>query len=261
MHSKIIHIGDSCNNRCYFCFNHGKNFETDLLRIKDSIREGFEQGCRQVVFTGQEPTLHPDIEEIISVGNRTGYDVIQLVSNARMFTYKEFTGKIVFAGMTELLVPIYGPDAELHDSVTQVPGSFDQTTRGIRNVISVSNEFQPSFHVTPVIGSVICKENVSLLPEIAAMAYNLDVEYLFFIKMIPVRENKSLGLTAIKKPLIKALEYAGERGIKIYLRGFKPVRAFIDRPDIFYENFLEQNRVLIPTGSGLKDAADNGDPK
>lgn len=261
MHSKIIRIGDSCNNRCYFCFNHGKIFETDLSKIKDSIREGFEGGCRQVVFTGQEPTLHPDIEEILGQAGMIGYEVIQLVSNARLFTYKKFAEKMILAGMTELLVPLYGPDAESHDTITQVPGSFDQTTRGIRNVVSVSRELQSCFHVTPVIGSVICKENAALLREIAATAYSLDVEHLFFIKMIPVRGNKSPGLAAVEGPLKKALEYAAERGMKIYVRGFKPVAAFSERPDIFYETFLEQNRVLVPSSSGSKDAAENGGSK
>jgi len=246
MNSRIISIGDSCNNHCYFCFNRGKIFETNFSAIKTLIHEGFEKGCRQVVFTGQEPTLLPGITDIISEANITGYDVIQLVSNARMFTYRDFAEKIVHAGMTELLFPLLGPDAKTHDAITQSPGSFDQTTRGLRNIQAINRQVESCLNVTPIAGTVVCEENAHLLDKTAAAAYSFDVNHLFFIRMIPVRGHRGLGLSRVKSCLKKALDYADERGMTIYLKGFKPITAFSDRPTIFYEYFLERNRVLLP---------------
>ena len=142
MKAKILKIGSACNNSCYFCFERGRAYETDTIKIKAAIEEA-RQDCEQLTITGQEPAIHPDILEIVRRAKELQYKIIQIVSNGRMFAYKQFAQEMIFAGMNELLVPIYSHRPETHNKITGAEKSLEQTMRGIRNIQEISKTVSP----------------------------------------------------------------------------------------------------------------------
>jgi len=125
----------------------------------------------EVIFTGGEATIRSDIIELVAFAKKRGYKV-QIQSNGRMFSYIDFCRRIINAGADIFAISIHGHNARLHDSLTQAEGSFEQTSRGICNLLSLA---QPTYTNT-----VINKINYKFLPEIAKFLINLGIfQYQF----------------------------------------------------------------------------------
>ena len=68
-----INITDQCNKFCGFCFNKN-NFKPDLalskfIIILDKLKN---MKIKQVTLSGGEPTLHPDIKEMLTLTKELG---------------------------------------------------------------------------------------------------------------------------------------------------------------------------------------------
>ncbi|NMB75147.1 MAG: radical SAM protein [Myxococcales bacterium] len=165
-----LKIGFACNNRCRFCVQgdkrerFGRRSENELRKILEQSRERYDG----VVFTGGEPTLHPALVRLISEARRLKYRSIQIQSNGRMFAYRDLCMRLVEAGANEFSPALHGHRAELHDFLTTVEGSFEQTVAGIRNLKHLGQ-----FIVT---NSVITRSNFRHLPQLAELLVDLGVD-------------------------------------------------------------------------------------
>lgn len=165
-----LKVGFACNNRCRFCVQgdkrerFGRRNERELGKILEESREHYDG----VVFTGGEPTLHPALVRLISEARRLRYRSIQIQSNGRMFAYRDLCMRLVEAGANEFSPALHGHCAELHDFLTTVDGSFDQTVAGIRNLKDLGQ-----FVVT---NSVITRSNFRNLTELAELLVGLGVD-------------------------------------------------------------------------------------
>ena len=66
-----IKLGFYCNNLCKFCVQGRKRDflpAKDKQEVIDSLREAYDKGKREVVFTGGEPSLHPNFLELVNMG-------------------------------------------------------------------------------------------------------------------------------------------------------------------------------------------------
>ncbi|MCL5773674.1 MAG: radical SAM protein [Firmicutes bacterium] len=131
-----LEVGTACNNKCLFCsaaFRTFADFSTEQILKFLQDRAGSDGDF--LCITGGEPTIRPDFPKIISNAVKSGYDYILLQSNGRTFADAEFTKKALDLGLKEFLISVHGADASVHDALTQVPGSFEQTIQGIKNII------------------------------------------------------------------------------------------------------------------------------
>ena len=123
-----------CNERCRHCYldDPKANQETGILRFdvwQRVIDEIADMGCMNVLVTGGEPTLHPDFLQICSHITKRGM-LLDIFSNGLMIS-QESLKDIIALHPNTVSVSLYGGDAEFHDYVTCVPGSFDKTFRTI----------------------------------------------------------------------------------------------------------------------------------
>ena len=164
-----VKVGFACNNRCRFCVQgmkrerYGRRELAEIIEFMEKNR-----GRDGVVFTGGEPTLHPDILEIVGKARELGYRSIQIQTNGRMFSYAKFCQDVIAAGATEVSPALHGHIAALHDYLTTVPGSFDQTVAGIKNLKKMG--------VLTVTNTVITRSNFRHLPELAELLVSLGVD-------------------------------------------------------------------------------------
>ena len=104
-----IKIGFGCNNHCLFCVQGDKRdfcFHKEKEEVEKSMDEAKADGHNEVVFTGGEPTLHPDFLDLVRYAKKVGFKEIQIQTNGRLFAYKDFclkTKKIIIQDIDNFL--------------------------------------------------------------------------------------------------------------------------------------------------------------
>jgi cyclic pyranopterin phosphate synthase len=78
--------------------------------------------------------------DYIKLAKKTGFKEISMITNGRMLAYKKFARKLLEAGLTDITISIHGSNSNIHDLLTRVSGSFNQTIQGIRNISSFRKE-------------------------------------------------------------------------------------------------------------------------
>ncbi|MBI5527384.1 MAG: radical SAM protein [Deltaproteobacteria bacterium] len=131
-----LKISRVCNNRCLFCLDSDQqdgvfNEFDDLVR---SIREARSGGAERLILSGGEPTIHPRFADLAAAATGAGYTWVQAISNGRMFAYRDFARRAVKTGLREVTVSMHGHTPALHDRLTGIPGSFEQSLTGIKNL-------------------------------------------------------------------------------------------------------------------------------
>jgi len=176
----VIFTGYKCNNKCIFCIDSNKRniLGRTTSEIKEEMTGAITRGSTYLEIIGGETTIRPDIIELISFAKKLGFRTIMMSTNGRMYSYKEFAQKIIKAGLNSIVFSIHGHNAKLHDSLTQVKGSFEQLKRGIENVREAGLEDIGS-------NTAIVKQNYKKLPEIGKLIYDLGIRNSEFIFVDP----------------------------------------------------------------------------
>ncbi|MGC8851774.1 MAG: radical SAM protein [Minisyncoccia bacterium] len=181
----VIFAGYHCNNRCIFCINYDKrNIPSPSTKdIKKEIILAKKRGSTYLELIGGEPTIRPDIIELIQFAKKIGFNTIMIATNGRMLSYYEFAEKILKAGLNSIVFSIHGHNAKLHDSLTQVPGSFKQINQGIKNV----KEIIKKMHLNVSLGTntTIVKQNYKYLFQIGEYIRKLGLYNAEFIFVDP----------------------------------------------------------------------------
>lgn len=110
-----ISLTSKCNLSCYFCHNEGqeKNSATDMLSAVDVVYTcsiAQELGYTKFKLTGGEPTLHPEIIEIVIGIAGMGVKDLSMITNG--ITLKKLAQPLKDAGLHRLNISLYTMDAE-----------------------------------------------------------------------------------------------------------------------------------------------------
>lgn len=170
-----VKVGFKCNNQCKFCVQGRKrdNLPTkDKEEVARALKEAYNENKEEVVFTGGEPTLHPDILEFVRIAKEVGYKEIQLQSNGRMFSYKKFCVDAIQAGVTQFSPALHAPTPKVHDYLTSAPGSYEQTVKGIKNLKELKQYV--------LTNTVITTKSYKALPQLARLLVDLHVDQYQF---------------------------------------------------------------------------------
>jgi MoaA/NifB/PqqE/SkfB family radical SAM enzyme len=146
----IINLTYHCGNRCEFCAVAGRPLRHAGKRRCIFLLEKYRRmGAHGVDFDGGEPTLHPRLFEIIWAARELGYQSISVSTNGRSCSDRSFSSRLLLSGINNILVTLYGHNAEIHERCTRTPGSFEETLSGIRNILRLKPE-RVSFTVNTV---------------------------------------------------------------------------------------------------------------
>jgi cyclic pyranopterin phosphate synthase len=235
-------LGYECNNNCRFCYCADKKYDKKIAakttsEAKREMREGLERGCNFVDFLGGEPTIRKDIFELVRYAKKIGYNTIGMTTNGRMLSYREFAEKIMLCGLNHLIFSLHGHTAELHDYLTQSPGSYAQATAGMKNV----REIRPDTYICT--NTVIVRPNYKFLPQIAENNIKLGANACEFIFIHP-RGNALKNFEEIVPKISEIVDYipdtilAGRsRGIKHFVFRYLPVCYMLG---VGYESYLSE---------------------
>lgn len=179
-----LELGTKCNSHCIYCEqgNNPLNRDYSLVpfqQVKKILQESINKGFSQLYLQGGEPTIHPQVIDIVKYAKEIGFEKVDIITNGRLFNYMEFTKQIAEAGLDDITFSIQGNTSSIHNFITQSPGSFDQAIRGIKNLKSIkhSGNIQSS--------TVIIRQNYKNLSQIISLLQPLGIKIFHFIYVIP----------------------------------------------------------------------------
>jgi MoaA/NifB/PqqE/SkfB family radical SAM enzyme len=128
-----------CNNHCTFCAV-GTRTQVDghPTRQREILAKYRRAGVTLLDIDGGEPTMHPDLVQLIRHARAIGYTRVNVTTNGRLCAYPEFAEKLVGSGITSLLFSVHGADARTHAAQVGVAEAFEQTLAGLRNCVRLA---------------------------------------------------------------------------------------------------------------------------
>jgi len=151
-----------CNNACTFCYagcggdvpagtpravSGSDGHEMTLGEVKRVIRIFRDQAKIPFFsFTGGEPLLRADLEEMIRYARRIGLQV-NLVTNGTLADASR-ASSLARSGLQTAQVSVESPDEAVHDSLTGRAGSWRRTVDGIRALRDAGISVQTNTTVT-----------------------------------------------------------------------------------------------------------------
>jgi MoaA/NifB/PqqE/SkfB family radical SAM enzyme len=181
-----INVGYSCNERCKFCYYiqtvKDRKLEKDLSTedVKSKIRYIRERGIRTLEFTGGEPTIRPDLIELISFAKSLGFESISMITNGIRMAQPSYAKACVDAGVDDFLLSIHGHEAGAHDRVTEIPGSFEKALQAVRNLSPLGVKVRAN--------CVISGLNFTTPAETLGLYHSLGIRTANFILFNPIVE-------------------------------------------------------------------------
>lgn len=132
----IINLTYQCINHCVFCaVSNRVRRHASLERVREVLRDHRGRGVDQLDLDGGEPTLHPDLLDVIGEARALGYRQVNVTTNGRRLADRRFARRLMGSGLTSLLVSLHGARPEVHEAATCVPGSHGETVKGLQNAL------------------------------------------------------------------------------------------------------------------------------
>lgn len=135
-----VELTSHCNLRCIHCYAEAetctekRHFPTlSTEDIKRVIDDAVLLGCREVQFTGGEPTLRSDLKELIEHARTKGLEV-EVFTNGNLLD--ESMIKFLSEKKVNVAMSIYSHKAETHNAITRVPGSFEKTLESLKLLLA-----------------------------------------------------------------------------------------------------------------------------
>jgi radical SAM protein with 4Fe4S-binding SPASM domain len=133
-----LYATQRCNERCVHCYVDQKASGRllPLERRLDLIDQLQAMGTLDITFTGGEAFLDRDLPKLIERARKNDL-VVAILSNLTLLT-RELLEVIREAEVEIVQTSVYSMDADVHDSITRVPGSHRKTCLAIELLQSAS---------------------------------------------------------------------------------------------------------------------------
>jgi His-Xaa-Ser system radical SAM maturase HxsC len=168
---KSLLLTEQCDNYCLMCSQPPKDrADAWLFERAKKVISLLPPSVTAMGLTGGEPTLNAEalIDLLHHCRNTQPSLQLHLLSNGRRFADAGFTALYAAVDHADIMVgiPVYAPEPALHDFIVQAQGAFEETVRGILNLVAHGQRVE--------IRVVIQKHNVPVLGALAAfIARNL----------------------------------------------------------------------------------------
>ena len=239
-----MELTERCNNNCIHCYinlpvddSSAQERELPTDAIKNILREAVLLGCMEVRFTGGEPLLRKDFEELYLFARKQGLKVL-LFTNATLIT-PHIAGLLSSVPTLERIeITVYGMKKKSYEAVTRTAGSFEAAWRGINLLLEKKVPF--------VVRGALLPSNKEEIDEFERWATAIPwmdkpPSYSMFFDLRCRRDGK-------KNELIKSLRLIPEEGLGILTRRKD---KYIKGMQEFCSKFMRPSGDrLFPCGAG-----------
>ena len=200
-----------CNNACGHCYNEEERAGTPSLTLgewEQVLDRLHSIGVPHMIFTGGEPTLHPDLVELIGYARALGM-VTGVNSNGRRFADEGFTRSVADAGLSHLQVTLQSHRADVHNGMTGTE-SFDETVAGVRNALDAG--------LYTITNTTLTGKNADQAEEIVSFLHELGLKTFAMNGMIHSGSgcgfSDAIGEDCLAPVLVAVRDRAAELGMR-----------------------------------------------
>lgn len=180
-----IRLGFRCNARCGFCYyqdllDNPKEQEPRKSTLEDMLVSLRRLGALEVEFTGGEPTIRPDLLELVVRARQLGFSNVSLVTNGLRASSARYVNQLAEAGVNDVLLSVHGHSAAVHDEHTAIPGSYGRILQAAKN-----------FHAAGIrvrISSTITGRNFRYATEILNQSLSLHAQCIHLAVFSPASQ-------------------------------------------------------------------------
>ena len=126
-----------CNNNCAHCYNARPRRYPEIStgQWKQILDRLWEVGIPHIVFTGGEPTLRPDLPELIAHAEKNG-QITGINTNGRRLKDPAYVQALVDAGLDHAQITLESHDPAIHDRMVRAAGAWEDTVAGLKNALA-----------------------------------------------------------------------------------------------------------------------------
>lgn len=167
----------ACQADCVHCYiKRNTPYENELAthEWKNLIDRLAEAGVFGLSYTGGEPTLHSDLEELVYYASYRKINVT-LASNGYLLS-PERIKVLVDAGLKGLYVSLDGVDAATHDRLRQLPGSYDHVMSTLKYAVDTP--------LDPVALITLTTENKDQITDIMELVHAMGIKRISIMNLV-----------------------------------------------------------------------------
>ncbi len=161
-----------CPLKCVFCsnpldFDRYRDSELTTAEWKRVMREARDMGAMQIGFTGGEPTLRKDLEELVAYADEIGF-YTNLISSGIGLTSARLQA-LKAAGLKHIQLGFQSCDEQVANAMAGVDC--------YRSKLAIAREIK-ALGFPMVLNIPVTRQNLPQVPEILVLAQQLGVEYV-----------------------------------------------------------------------------------
>jgi molybdenum cofactor biosynthesis enzyme MoaA len=258
----MVHVntGPVCNIRCTYCNVRGGDDQRrfaveDIKRTVDAaVRQVLlpndESGRPSLDYIGGEPTLHPDLPELVSYGRDQGFPGVSVCTNGVMFRQRKgYLDSLINAGMTMVRYSFHDHRTEYANRFAAVKGLGEHYRETAEMLLS-----RRDVHIH--VYRILLSENMDALPDYIRWLdqRNNTGKPLDLVLGLPSLRGRMFDhphlyprLDSLRPHVVKAFKVAEELGVKLIIH-HAPACLYPDRPEIHACVNLETPQINELTG-------------
>ncbi len=178
-----VNVGDGCNLSCTFCTDvdsRGREMFRPTSFWQDELGRAREKGKAGLLISGNEPTLRPDLPEIVATARRLGFVEIELSTAGVRLADRAYLAELLAAGVNVLAVSIHGSNAVTDGAQTGRPDFFDSRRRGFEHFLEMVGDraAQDRGGVYLKTITIFTRSNLSDIPALVTFLDRHEVSYI-----------------------------------------------------------------------------------
>jgi radical SAM protein with 4Fe4S-binding SPASM domain len=177
----MFELTHRCNTRCKHCYQHhprradGELTTEEWYRVMDDLAAA---GTLYLTLTGGEPLLRKDFFDIARYARKKRF-ALKIYTNGTLVT-PTVAERIASLRPFTVEISVYGSNAETHDGMTQVKGSFDRVLRAVRLLVGLGQRV--------ILKCPLATSSFGQYEDIMQMAQQLGAEYRFDPTIAPMND-------------------------------------------------------------------------
>lgn len=196
-----------CNNDCLHCYNaRSRQYpELETNQWKTILEKLWSLGIPHIVFTGGEPTLRQDLNDLISHAQKIG-QITGLNTNGRKLRDDDFVKRMVQSGLDHVQITLESQIEEIHDQMVCAKGAWKDTVAGIKNAVRE--------HLYVMTNTTLLVNNKEYTGDLIDYLADLGVKTVGLNALIYSGKGKTVGTGLKSEKLPEILNIAREKTAK-----------------------------------------------